>query len=323
VALALMAADVAGRTAYEAAENGANPQQALVLATIAGAAEVVTEAIPIGTLTNVLKKGAKTFGQLLKNVAVQAGEEGLQELVTEYVGVLSEQAVLGDQSEFNQHVSYLMSQGASEEDATRQAVGQYYILNPLLSFAGGVLAGGAMAGGASVIGGRYHSNTDVSVETEASTSRPDNAGMPARMATDGLEGVPSEFDALPSAREVMANLTKEDAEAVTQSIIDDTVGAMQNAKTGNLSVENAPGAGYNNVQGDTVQGVPKAQNTEDGIDVETDWYSEYGEDGGYPTTAGAGNFNRLLKQSTCSSDDFYKYLNKINSDYAHTYVKTG
>jgi hypothetical protein len=30
-----------------------------------------------------------------------------------------------------------------------------------------------------------------------------------------------------------------------------------------------------------------------------------------------------LKQSTCSSDDFYKYLNKINSDYADTYVKTG
>ena len=38
---------------------------------------------------------------------------------------------------------------------------------------------------------------------------------------------------------------------------------------------------------------------------------------------GAGDFNRLLKQSTCSSDDFYKYLNKINSDYADTYAKTG
>ena len=121
----------------------------------------MTEAIPIGTLTNVLKKGAKTFGQLLRNVARQAGEEGLQELVTEYVGVLSEQAVLGDQSAFNRYVSNLMFDGASEEDAIRQAINQYYIINPLLSFAGGVLAGGTMAGGASVIGGSFHSNTDV------------------------------------------------------------------------------------------------------------------------------------------------------------------
>ena len=76
--------------------------------------------------------------------------------------------------------------------------------------------------------------------------RPDNAGMLARMATDGLEGVPSEFDALPSSMEVMANLTKEDAEAVTQTIIDDAVRAMQqNAETGNFPVENAPGVGYN------------------------------------------------------------------------------
>ena len=113
------------------------------------------------------------------------------------------------------------------------------------------------------------------------------------MATEGLEGVPSEFDALPSAREVMANLTKEDAEAVTQSIIDDTVRAMRrNTETGNSPVENAWDAGYNG-------------------------------DAGRTSTEGAGDFNRLLKQSTCSSDDFYKYLNKINSDYADTYAKTG
>ena len=80
---------------------------------------------------------------------------------------------------------------------------------------------------------------------------PDNAGMPARMATDGLEGVPSEFDALPSSMEIMANLTKEDAEAVTQTIIDDAVRAMQNAETGNLFIENQSGAGYNGNAGRT------------------------------------------------------------------------
>ena len=84
---------------------------------------------------------------------------------------------------------------------------------------------------------------------------PDNAGMLARMATDGLEGVPSEFDAPPSAREIMANLTKEDAEAITQTIIDDAVRAMQNAETGNLSIENQSGAGYN---GGTNKPVPQS-----------------------------------------------------------------
>ena len=75
--------------------------------------------------------------------------------------------------------------------------------------------------------------------------RSDNAGMPARMETDGQYFGTSEFDALPSSMEIMANLTKEDAEAVTQTIIDDAVRAMQNAETGNLSIENQSGAGYN------------------------------------------------------------------------------
>lgn len=40
-------------------------------------------------------------------------------------------------------------------------------------------------------------------------------------------------------------------------------------------------------------------------------------------TEDKGEAKKLLKQSTCSSYDLYKYLNKINSDYADTYVKTG
>ena len=38
---------------------------------------------------------------------------------------------------------------------------------------------------------------------------------------------------------------------------------------------------------------------------------------------GAGDYQKLLKQSTCNTDDCYKYLNKIKSDYADTYAKTG
>lgn len=41
-------------------------------------------------------------------------------------------------------------------------------------------------------------------------------------------------------------------------------------------------------------------------------------------TEGAGEtIDKLLKQSQCSFEDFYKYLNKINSNYADTFVKTG
>ena len=133
------------------------------------------------------------------------------------------------------------------DGSSAQLPGRVSRLSLVLSFVGGFLAGGTMAGGASVIGGHYHSNTDVSADTELTINGPpDYARMLARMATGGQGRVSSEFDALPSTEEVMANLTKEDAEAVTQSIIDDTVRAMRrNAESGNLSVENAPGTGYN------------------------------------------------------------------------------
>jgi hypothetical protein len=38
---------------------------------------------------------------------------------------------------------------------------------------------------------------------------------------------------------------------------------------------------------------------------------------------GAGEIGGLLKQSTCSSNDFYKYLRRISGDYADAYAKMG
>ncbi len=57
--------------------------------------------------------------------------------------------------------------------------------------------------------------------------------------------------------------------------------------------------------------------------TESDWDNAFKEALADQTNTGAGDVNKLLKQSTCNTDDFYKYLNKINSDYADIYAKTG
>ena len=98
----------------------------------------------------------------------------------------------------------------------------------------GIFAGGAMAGGASVMGGSYHSNTDVSSDTELTANgRPITQECWRGWRPAGKAEYPLSLTPLPSTEEAMANLTKEDAEAVTQSIIDDTVRAMRrNAELG-------------------------------------------------------------------------------------------
>lgn len=161
--LVVMASSAAGKTANEVKRSGGTTDQALTLGTVAGLAEYASEKIPFENIkaafTGGDKKGlalaiqkaiekiTKTkAGSSVARVVGSTLEEGFEEVISEYINNIANDAVLGDASDMKQYALELISQGMSYEDATKAAFKQYYIMNPLVAFAGGALSGGVMAG---------------------------------------------------------------------------------------------------------------------------------------------------------------------------------
>ena len=157
--LVVMASGAAGKTANEVKRNGGSTDQALKLGTIAGIAEYASEKIPFENVAAAFKGGEKkaiagflgnamksSLGQSLGAVAGSAAEEGLEELITEYVNNIANEAIMGDESEMKKYARELVEGGMDYEEACRTAFKQFYVTNPLVSFAGGALSGAVMTG---------------------------------------------------------------------------------------------------------------------------------------------------------------------------------
>ncbi|MCI8387087.1 MAG: hypothetical protein HFE63_01300 [Clostridiales bacterium] len=158
-ALTVMASGAAGQTAYEAKQNGADTDSALLLGTIAGAAEAITEKIPLESVASAFSnkfgktKAAQAVAKLLKtelhpvfnHIIATAGEEGAEEWISEVINNVANQIIRGDESDYSQLVSEYVSQGMSESEAKKKAFQQYYIMNPFIAFLGGAVSGGGMA----------------------------------------------------------------------------------------------------------------------------------------------------------------------------------
>lgn len=157
-ALAVMASGAAGQTAYDVKRSGGSTEQALLLGTIAGAAEATLEKLPLENLigsfkgldrTGIVAKLTSKIKQPIRDMLGSAIEEGGEEILTEYINNIADQLTRGDNSEMMQYKAQLMASGMSEAEAQKKALQQYYFINPLLSFAGGALSGGALVGIAS------------------------------------------------------------------------------------------------------------------------------------------------------------------------------
>lgn len=157
--LAVMASGAAGKTANEVKRSGGSTDQALKLGTIAGIAEYASEKIPFENVAAAFKGGEKkaiagflgnamksSLGQSLGAVAGSMAEEGFEELITEYVNNIANEAIMGDDSEMKKYARELVEGGMEYEAACREAFKQYYVVNPLVSFAGGALSGAVMTG---------------------------------------------------------------------------------------------------------------------------------------------------------------------------------
>lgn len=161
--LAVMASGAAGKTANEVKRNGGSTDQALKLGTIAGIAEYASEKIPFDNVVAAFNGGEKkalskfladkfykvfktSFAESMGAIAGSAAEEGLEELITEYVNNIANGSIMGDESEMKKYARELVESGMDYEEACRAAFKQFYVTNPLVSFAGGALSGAVMTG---------------------------------------------------------------------------------------------------------------------------------------------------------------------------------
>lgn len=151
--LGLMGASVAGDTTLDSLERGGTPGQALANAAVAGAAEVLTEKLPVDQLFDLAKGPGKTgVRQVVRNLLGTMGSEGAQEAVTEIADNLADQAIMGDKSQYETYVRSLMEGGMDERSARNAAAKQFYLSNVGQAAMGGALLGGIMGGGAQLIG---------------------------------------------------------------------------------------------------------------------------------------------------------------------------
>ncbi len=127
-------------------ERGGTNNQAIYSGLVAGVAEALFEHISIDKLLS--PKYVGNFKGWIKDSFKQAGVEASEEVFTEIANIMADDAIMGDNSEFNNLVAYYQTPeggGLSKEEARKKAylerLGQV-----ALAGLGGFLSGGVMGG---------------------------------------------------------------------------------------------------------------------------------------------------------------------------------
>lgn len=113
--LAMAAAGSFGQTVQQASEQGATPEQAIVLGVVNAGIEAATEKIPLDNLFNAAK--AANPMQALKQVLIQGGIEATTEEISLFGTLLTEAAILREKSSYQKTIQEQMAQGKSYEEA--------------------------------------------------------------------------------------------------------------------------------------------------------------------------------------------------------------
>ena len=137
--LAVNAGNAAADTAVDITQRGGTASQAAAGALAAGAAETVFDRFGLDSIF----AGGNWSGVkgLTASLLRSAGVEGAEEAATELVNILADQAIMGDQSNYNQNVENYRRQGMTEEEA-RQAAQRDLAKQVGMAAAGGAIAGG-------------------------------------------------------------------------------------------------------------------------------------------------------------------------------------
>lgn len=142
----LMGASAASQQAVNVLERGGSNSQAFWGGLAAGAAEAVFERFSIEKLLEA--KTINSVKDLLRATARQAGTEASEEMLTEIANILSDTAIMGESSDFEQLVTQYQLMGMDEDEARKQAYLDS-VAQVVWAGVGGALSGMAMGGATS------------------------------------------------------------------------------------------------------------------------------------------------------------------------------
>ena len=142
----LMGASAASQQAVNVLERGGSNTQAFWGGLAAGAAEAVFEKFSVDRLLRA--RNVNSVKDLLRETAKQAGTEASEEMLTEVANILSDTAVMGQSSDFEQLVTQYQLMGMGEDEARKQAYLDS-LSQVVWAGVGGALSGAAMGGATS------------------------------------------------------------------------------------------------------------------------------------------------------------------------------
>jgi len=147
VSLAIMGTGAAADTVISSKDRGLNDDQAFILGTVAGAAEIITEKFSIDALLDAAKLGKSAVGYVLKNTFA----EGSEEVGSSVINLIADILVAKDKSEWQNALNEYKAGGMSDSEAFWHAV-RDQALSLGLDFLGGAISGGVMGGGGVAVG---------------------------------------------------------------------------------------------------------------------------------------------------------------------------
>lgn len=189
--LAMAAAGSFGQTVQQASEQGATPEQAIVLGVVNAGIEAATEKIPLDNLFKAAK--AANPLQALKQVLIQGGIEATTEEISLFGTLLTEAAILREKSSYQQTIQEQMAQGKSYKEAKHFADMQ------ILKEAGetaavSFISGSLMEGGNQLVNytgtkqGQQGAESAQAAETEIGKAAPERQEAPAKAVEQATGG---------------------------------------------------------------------------------------------------------------------------------------
>lgn len=147
-------------TLKEAQDRGLSKKQATQLAVVSAVSEMGTEVVSLDVFWDIAKQsGVKAARNRLVNWLVMSVIEGSEEGANDTINRIADDAIAGDQSEYNSRVRELMeNEGLTEEEAKKVATHEYWAQLGTDVLAGS-LSGGLMGGGATYMQSRSYAKT--------------------------------------------------------------------------------------------------------------------------------------------------------------------
>ena len=235
---AIAACNAFSQTVSEASKQGATPEQAYTLGAAVAGVEYLSEKIPMDEVFKVAKTGdTKVLLQAFKQAGIEISTEELSMIGS----MAAEAAILREKSSYKQQIGDLIANGASYEEAKKQAdktVLEEAKQTALVSGFAGFISGG----GAALVG-NLNAEPTPEVTTEAAPEVPTQAVPAAPVVDEGqqiMEAVAAELPQIAPQQEAQP-VTPEMQQI--EAALAETMGVQPVQQP---AVDTAPAAEYDN-----------------------------------------------------------------------------